>query len=232
MTHDPQTRRQVLRRSGAALAAAGGVGLAATNASAQTGDSQSILMDGLAGDVEPDYEAFADGFLSQLTSITGPPEDIDALATDAKNEFNANAQDWISYGNWLLDEAGVDATGDTVVGVEFRLTRGRWPTRDSTRQTAVDVTYDEDAEEFTGLEWTDDDPDDPDFQVQLKNRAAENAADELATFRRKWIGDDDSDHEQPDDAYLSRMYGKYTNSIGFGERSQSVIELLLGEVQL
>lgn len=232
MTLDPQTRRQVLRRSGAALAAAGGVGLAATNASAQTSDNESILTDGLAGDVEPDYQAFVDGLLSQFTSVTGPPEDINALATDAKNEFNANTDRWIDYGNWLLDENDVEATGDTIVSVEFRLTRGRWPTRDSSRQTAIDVDYDEDAEKFTGLEWTDDDPDDPDFQVQLKNQAAENAADELATFRRKWIGDDETDHKLPDDAYLSHMSGQYANSIGFGERSQSVIELLLGEVEL
>jgi len=231
MTLPDPHRRQFLRRSGAALTAIGSVGLASTTATAETGQ-QGILAESFPADVQPDYRAFFGGYISRYASITGPPEEIEALATDARNEFNANSELWVSYGNWLLEEADVTASGDTVVAVEFALTRGRWPTADDTRQTAIDVGYNDTTDEFESLEWRDEEADEPDFQIRLENRAAENAADELSEFRRQWIGDEEDDHELPDDEYINSMAGKYADTIGFGSDSETVLELFFGEVNV
>jgi len=227
-----QTRRQLLQRTGGvALATVGTTGLATTSASAQT-DSQGILADGITGDTESDFPAFMGGYLSRFAGVTGPPETVDALATDARNEFNANADLWVSYGNYLLEEMDVTGSGDSIVGVTFKLTRGRWPTRDDSRETAIDVGYDDATDQFTSLEWRDEEPDDPDFELTLENLAAENAADELSEFRTEWIGDDESEHEIPSDEYLNTMAGKYASSIGFGPESKGVLELFFGEVDI
>ncbi|MFC6809803.1 hypothetical protein ACFQGT_00440 [Natrialbaceae archaeon GCM10025810] len=222
-----------MRRTGATLTVVGtGSYVAIGGATAESDGSQGILADGISGDAEPDYQSFARGYASRFASVTGAPEDVDALATDARNEFNANSDRWVSYGNWLLEEMDVVGSGDVEVGVDFHISRGRWPTRNERTETTIDVSYDDSEEEFTDLEWLDEAPDDPDFQLTLKNRAAENAADELSEFRAEWIGDDEDDHELPDDAYLSELTGKYAGSIGLGEDERNVLELLLGEVNI
>lgn len=231
MARDRQTRRRFLQAGGAAAVTIGTAGLATTTASAQS-DSQGILADGITGDTEQNWQAFVGGYLSRFGGVTGAPDGVDDLATDARNEFNANADLWVSYGNWLLEERDVTGSGDTTVGVEFRLTRGRWPTRDDSRETSIDVGYDDATEEFTSLEWRDEAAEDPDFELTLENLAAENAADELSDFREDWIGTEESDHEFPDDDYLNHMAGKYASSIGIGPDSKGVLELFFGEVSI
>jgi hypothetical protein len=233
MTPDKQTRRQFCRRTGVALTALGGAGLATTNASAQTTDGGGIFADGIAADVQPDYSAFVDGVVSRFTSTVGPPEDATTLATAARNEFNANSSAWVDYGNWLLAENDVEASGDSVVGVEFKVTWMRWPTSGSSRRTTIDVGYEDSTEQFTSLDWRNEPPEEPDFEMRLENKAAENAATELSTFRRKWIAESDGeDHAFPSDSYLSRVGGRYSNDVFLGSDSKSVLELFFGEVDI
>lgn len=222
-----------MRRTGAALTAVGGAGLATTNVSAQTDNGGGILADGIAADVQPDYSAFVDGAVSRFTSTVGPPKNATTLATAARNEFNANSDRWVSYGNWLLDKNDLEGSGDSVVGVEFRITWTRWPMSGSSRRTTIDVGYDDSAEQFTSLEWRDEPAEDPDFEMRLENKAAENAATELSTFRRKWIAESDSEsHTFPSDSYLNRIGGKYSNDVFLGSDSKSVLELFFGEVNV
>lgn len=226
-----QTRRRFVQAAGVTFTTTGATALATTASADESGDlEQGILADGIVHDTEFDIVAFFGGYFRKYQSI-GPPEDAYTLADRARNEFNANADLWVSYGNWLFDEVGVQGVGDATVAVDVEISRGRWPTRDESVETTIDVGYD-DTEAFESLEWRDEPAEDPDFEITLENHAAENAADELQEFRRKWIGDGENDHQIPDDDYLNELAGAYTPHLGFGADSKNVLELLLGEIDV
>jgi len=231
MPHDTHSRRQFCRRAGVALTALGGSGLAATTASAQTDSSASRGIFGEDVGDGGDLWAFLRGRMEGYGTVS-PPEDAATLADRMRNEFNANSADWIDYGNWVIEEAGVEPIGDTVVQVDVALTRLRWPTVDETVATAIDVNYDDTLGEFTGLEWRLGAPEDPDYQATVKNDAAENGAAELAEFRRKFIATEDGErHELPSSEYVSAHAGRYASLIEIGDEGRSVLELFLGELR-
>lgn len=215
-----------MRRTGVVMTAIGTSGLATTTASAQSGSQQGILADGVGEG--GDFRAFFSGLINRYQGGYGAPKSVEDLADDARNEFEANSDLWISYGNWLLEEYDVSSLGTATVGVEFAITRGRWPFRGpESVQTTIDATYDDEAEEFTALEWRLEEPDNPEHEFLVKNNAAENAADELKDFRRQYI-DPDGGHTLPDREYISKLAGKYSGTVLVDE--QSVLELLLGEI--
>ena len=220
---EPYTRRQLLRTAGTTLTATGTVGLVATTSTSASTNGQGVLADGFEGS---DLLSFARGYSSRY-QYYGPPEPVDTLADRARNEFNANADAWLEYGTWLVDEADVTPLGSADVGVEFAVTRWRWFTSSESVETTVRVEYDDDAEEFTDLEWSAGESRDADYRVRIEDHAAESAADELQTFRRKFIGDD---HELPSSKYLSEVAGRYKGTIRFDAETTSVLELLIGEV--
>ena len=227
MTHDTDTtRRDVLRRSGLAVAAVGGVSLSTTTAAADSGAS-GVLGNGFAP--ERDFGAFVRGFVQRYRGGYGPPDDVEDMASRARNEFAANEDLWVSYGNYLLDEADVDADGDATVAVDFEITRRRWPLGTQRTPTVIEV---EAGDRFEAVSWELTEADDPDFSVTVTNVAAESASDELSKFRREWIGESEDDHEQPADEYLNELAGQYWDGIRFGDPELSVVEVLLGEVDV
>ncbi len=224
MTLDTQTRRQYCRRAGATLTALGGAGLATTTASAQTQTEGGILADGVG---EGDVWAFLQGRLSMPTRVTN---DAATLADRLRNEFNANADAWIAYGNWLIDEHGVEPLGSTTVAVDVAVTD--WFDEPDIVATTIDAAYDTEADEFTGLEWRLGSPESPDYEATIKDEAAANGADELAEFRRKFIDAEDGDHEIPPSEYVSEHLGRYSGVIELGPDGHTALELLLGEVEV
>ena len=224
------SRRTVLRRGAVTAVATVGVTGATTTASASE-STGSVLTDAF-GDAEFDAVSFIRGYVSRYGGGYGSPPDVEDLATDARNEFNANADRWIDYGNWLLSEHDLSASGDTTASVEFSISRWRWPTRDESVETSIIVGYDDATDEFTDLEWLAEPADDPDFEIAIEDSAAENAGDELSGFRRDYIGVGDEGHELPENEYLNKIAGKYSGSVGLGSDAQSVLELLLGEVSV
>ena len=226
---DQQTRRRFLRVSGTALTVVGSAGLATTTATAQTDSQPGILAENLAEPDSADLRAFIRGFTSRFSSGYGAPETAENLADRMRNEFNANAGNWIDYGNWLVETEDVSPQESTIVGVDVEISRARWPTRDESVSTTIDAQFDGTTDTFSSLEWTVGEPDDPDYEVTIKNKAAENAADELQYFRREYIATEDGEeHRLPDQEYLSELVGKYSSSIAFGEDSNSVLAVLLG----
>jgi len=225
MPQSRQTRRHFLTTSGATVV--GTVGLATTTASAQTDAQQGILADGVGEG--GDLRAF---ILGQIDGLSlGPPEATAAtLADRLRNEFNANSSHWINYGNWLIDEYGVTALGDTLIAVDVKV--DRWVTDTETVATTIDAGYDTETDTFTSLEWRLGAPDDPDYQAALIDDAAKNGSDELAEFRREFIDTSgEGNHELPSRQYVSRMAGRYSRFVTVGDDGQSVFELLLGEIR-
>ncbi|WP_337653283.1 hypothetical protein [Halomontanus rarus] len=222
MTPKP-TRRRFLATTGS-LAVASTV----PTASAQSSSSappQGILSNGMGEG--GDRSAFFRGLIASYRGSFGTPDTAETLADRMRNEFVANSDAWIDYGNWLIDEHDVTVLGSATIAVDVTITRMRWPTRDATVETTINATYDEDANAFTGLDWRLEPAEDPHYQVEIKNRAAEHAADELQSFRRQFI-DPENGHELPDSEYVSTIAGKYSTDIGLGEDSRNVLELLLG----
>ena len=217
-----------MRRSGAVLTAIGTGGLATTTAAADTDSQQGIFAEDIAEPDSVDFRALIRGYSSRFSSGYGAPESAENLADRMRNEFTANSEHWIDYGNWLVESEDVSPPESTIVGVDVAITRARWPTRDEAVSTTIDAQFDDTAEVFSDLEWRTGEPDDPDYEGTIKNKAAESAADELQSFRREFIDTDGDDHELPDQEYLSELVGKYSSSIAFGEDSKSVLGLLLG----
>ncbi|UTF52754.1 twin-arginine translocation signal domain-containing protein [Natronosalvus rutilus] len=212
------TRRRFIQASGLAVATTG----VSMPVSAQTTDStQGILADGIT--YEPDYGAFASGLFS---GRVWRPKDLEQTVDDARNEFRANSDRWVSYGNWLLEEADVSPYGNAEIGVTFK--HDYFLKSEETTETTVVADYDDATDRFTDLDWLLESPEDPDFEVTLTNNTAENASDELSEFRRKFIDDDGDDHELPSNEYLNTIAGKYAFAIGVGEDASNVLELLLG----
>ncbi|MFP8891834.1 hypothetical protein ACLI4U_18990 (plasmid) [Natrialbaceae archaeon A-CW2] len=222
MTTETTTRRQYMRRSGAALTTVGVAGLA-QSASAETNSRQGILADGVGEG--GDLFAFVRGFASKYRDSFGPPDQLETLSDRARNEFNANSQAWVDYGNWLITEQDVEPLGGATVAVDWELTRGRWPTGHGDLETHIDVGFDDDNDRFTSIEWHDESVDEPDYYVTLRNHAAESAADELSEFRREYIEDEKS---VPDVEYVSRLAGRYADGIALGEDSSNVVGLFIG----
>ncbi|EMA45238.1 hypothetical protein [Halobiforma nitratireducens] len=235
-TPDPSrrqySRRDALRYGAIAVGTVTGGASFATGTAVADDNPQGVLADGFDGD--RDRIAFLRGFTNTYSGGYGAPDALESLVDDARNEFNANTELWIDYGNWLIDtHEEVVPLGSGTVAVEFDLTRGRWPLRNPDPiATTIDAEYDDESDEFTALEWRVDKPDDPDFEVRLENRAAENAADELQSYRRDFIAEDDEDHAVPDSEYLSALAGEYAAGIMLGNETRSVLEVLLGEVDL
>lgn len=225
------TRRQAIRAGGAALVASPPAAATAAANSGPQGLSQGILADGF-DDVEFSTLGFIRGRSRGYSGGIGPQTPAETLADRMRNEFNANAGAWVSYGNWLIEELETTPLGSVTVAVDVRLSRRRWFFRAETVSTGIHVDYDEDSEQFVDLFWMTGEPDDPDYRVEVKDDAAENAADELQQFRRMWIGESRDDHEIPDGEYLSRLAGRYSSFISIGDRERSVLELLVGEVDL
>lgn len=220
-----------MRTSGATLTALGGAGMVATTASADPDPSAGILADGFEDAF--DGRAFARGFASRYGGRYGSPDPLERLATNARNEFDANSDQWVAYGNWLLEEQNVRALGGGEIGVTFKITRGRWPfSNPDPVETAIHVGYDDAQDAFDSLEWVDEPAEDPIYEFTVSNRAAEYAHAELIDYRETWIGDDADDHEVPDAEYVNELAGKYWDAISMGEDERSVIELLLGEVEV
>ena len=228
-TSNTTTRRRVLR----GVATAGSVAIvgagASSSATASTGGG--IFADGF--DAERDIWAFIRGMRSRYGATGGwPSASLDDYVDRAVNEFRANEAAWIDYGDWLASEHGFSPAGDTVVGVEFEFRRRRAFTEADVVETVVEADFDTDADRFERVIWNVESAEDADYTVRLVDRAVEQASDELSRFRREWIGDtseDDPDHELPDDEYVNEVAGRYAPDIYFGDDSQHVLELLLGE---
>ena len=226
MTRDNTTRRQFIKVTGTSAAAVGGLGTIAT-ASAETNTEGGVLGPGFAPEFE--LQAFVGGFMQRYRTVGGPPDDVEDMAARARNEFGNNEDLWLSYGNWLLDEAEVNADGDATVAVDFEITRRRWPINTQRTPTVIEVEADD---RFEAVSWELGEAEDPDFEVTVANVAAESAADELSKFRREWIGENEDDHEHPSDEHLNELAGQYWDGISFGDSERSVIEVLLGEVDV
>lgn len=224
---DPQ-RRRVLRQTGATLTALGTAGLATTtSASAQSDSQQGILADGVGEG--GNFRAFLEGKIAGI-SVRPPSESAEVYADRMRNEFNANSEHWINYGNWLIDEYDVQAAGDTVVGVDVRISRAL--RSDDVVPTTVDVGYDTEADRITSLEWRLEEADSADYEVALIDDAAKNGADELADLRREYIDTSgEGNHSVPSEEYVSRHVGRYSSFIDLGDDGQTVFEMLLGEVK-
>lgn len=225
--NDPQTRRRFLRTSGVALATAG----LATTASAQTETNsppQGLLANGLSVDAGDGW-AFGKALAGSYLSSVSPTPSAKTLADRMRNEFEANANDWVAYGNWLISEYDeVEPLGTVTLGLDVKVSR-YWPNEDEIVETTIIAEYDDSAEEFTDVGWWIETPDDPDYQVQIQDEAAKAAADELQEFRRKFIAEEDGEsHTLPDETYVSRLAGKYARHTRWGEDSKHILELLLG----
>ncbi|MCL9818324.1 hypothetical protein [Natronocalculus amylovorans] len=229
------TRRSFLHTAGVtAIASASGTtaALYSVDRVRATGSSRDagILADGLSVE-DADFSAFMAGLLSRYRHSYRAPPTAETLADRMRNEFTANEDLWLDYAHWLIEEADARPLGSATLGVDVVLTRGRWPTVDDREETTVEVTFDEGKMEFSALEWRLEPPEMPDYRIELRNHAAENAADELQSFRREFIDSSaDRNHTVPDAEYLSELAGKYGGAIGFGERSENVLELLLGDL--
>lgn len=221
---DNQTTRRKFVRSVTVAGIAGGASVETVGAHhqpAQTG----VLADGL--DAEPHRRAFLRGYASASTAGLSSPPPVETLASEARAELNDHADEWMSYGEWLVDEYDVAPMESASLRVDLVVTRRRWLTRDERTSTAIVAEYDDDTGTFDTLEWTDDDPDDPDYHLELLDVAAERAADELREFRSRYV--DAGSHALPDDEYLNRVAGRYWTSLRFGSDSEHILEILMGE---
>jgi len=228
ISDDPQSRRRFLRTSGVALATAG---LATTPASAQTETNsppQGLLANGLTVEGGNKW-AFTEALMASLMPSASPTPSAKTLAGRMRNEFTANSDDWVDYGNWLISEHDmIEPLGTVTLGLDVKVGR-YWPNEDERVQTTVEAVYDEDAEEFTDVGWWIETPDDPDYRVQIQDKAARDAADELQEFRRRFIAEEEGEtHTLPDKTYVSRLAGKYAPHVRWGEDSKHILELLLG----
>ncbi|ELY68832.1 hypothetical protein C489_05683 [Natrinema versiforme JCM 10478] len=210
---------------------AGGAGLASTSAAAQS-DTQSppqgLLANGL--NVEGgDRQAFFTGFMSSLMPATSPVPDAKTLADRMRNEFMTNSEHWVTYGNWLISEYDdVEPLGTVTLGVDVVVPR-YWPNEDESVETMVKAEYDTELGEYTDLGWWIETPDEPDYQVEIRDKAARNAADELQEYRREYIDEEGDNHSLPDESYVSELSGTYATHLRFGEDSKHILQLLVGD---
>lgn len=183
-----------------------------------------VFADGFAS--SRNFRSFVDGISSRYSTI-GAPAGLQTLVDRVVNEFKANEAAWIDYGDWAAQEHDLTPLGDSTIAVDFAITRGRWPTRDEEISTTLQADFDTNSETYERVSWTIESAENPDYEAVIRNRAAENAADELQHFRREFI-DTEAGHELPDEDYISMMAGRYGSSISFGEDTENVLELLLG----
>ena len=229
---DPQ-RRRILQRTGAALTAIGTAGLTASaSASAQTdGDEPPQGLLGGGFDVEGgDIWAFLRGFKSARQSPLASTPSLENLADGMRNEFVANEEHWLNYGNWLIAEYDdVEPLGTTTLQVDvFESTvRGEG----DRVETVIEAEFDDTTDEYTAIDWRVEAPDDPDYQVGIKDSHARLADDDLMEFRRRFIDESgDGEHELPDGEYVEELKGRYWDGLTFGPDSKGVLEILVGEV--
>ena len=221
------TRRRALQAGaiGTITAATGASALASPTSARSSTEVDGVLADGFSG---RDFGAYLGGVAERFSPpITAAP-DVYTLTDRMRNEFGNNTDAWVDYGNWLLAEQDVEPIGSATVGVEVELTRLRSATSPESTTTSLNIEYDEFDEEFVDLDWVDEDPEAPDYMITVQNRAAERAADELQTFRRRFI-DPEGDHSLPDSGYVSTLAGRYGGSLIVGDQTAHVLGLLLGE---
>ncbi|SDL08910.1 hypothetical protein [Natronorubrum texcoconense] len=227
-SEDQTTRRQhLLRLGGVALTAIGGTTFASMSTSAEETESKGILTDGIELEGGDNW-AFARG-LGAFAMSMGGSTGAETLADRARNEFGNNTEHWINYANWLITEFD-DVRPSGSVTVKLDVVKTNWVGDDERVETVIDATFDEEAYEYTDLEWRIDTADEPDFEAEIRNSAAENAPDELQEYRREFIDEDGDDHDLPDEAYVSRLAGKYMPAVVLGEDGQNVLELLVGDL--
>lgn len=221
-----QTRRSLLRAGAATACATIGVSTT-TTASAETSSMRGIIANGLGAE-GGDHLAFAEGILAGAFTIR--TEDAPTLADRMRNEFQANREAWIRYGNWLLDEFdNIEPAGNVTVGVNVIVTN--WVAEDEIVPTTINAEYDEEAEEIIDLEWIEGEPEDPDYTLPIKNSSAEFAPDDLQSFRREHIGYDESDHALPDEKYVSRYAGKYIAASRLDDETTHALGVLVGDLE-
>ncbi|NUC75057.1 hypothetical protein HTZ84_22590 [Haloterrigena sp. SYSU A558-1] len=147
-----------------------------------------------------------------------------------RNEFVANEDHWLNYGNWLVSEHDeVEPLGTTTLQVDvFESTiRGEG----DRVETVIEADYDDSAEEFTAIDWRIEVPDEPDYQVGIKDSHARLADDDLMEFRRKFIDESgDGNHALPNGEYVEELKGRYWDGITIGPDSKGVLEILVGEL--
>lgn len=230
---DTQSRRSVLRAAGAGIATAATATIGVPSSASAESDIETLRGGILSATLEPDeidWRSLALGFSKRYRGGYGAPPNAETLAERMSNEFVANEDAWVQYGNWLLDETGASGIGDAQVAVDVSITRTRWPTRSETVETVIDTEYDDDLDEFQSVDWRIESAEEPDYHVEIRNGAAENAADELQQFRREHIDEEEGEHDLPSDQYVSEVAGRYLVNIGFGDETRSVLELFLGDV--
>lgn len=229
MTKSKHTRRQFLART----AATGAVVIGATGLASAEGTNDFPGIFGHQMEVEREWRAFLRGWFTGARTINTPSTTV-TLADRARNEFVANQDAWISYGNWLIDEHGGVPTEEAVIGLDFAITQtGSLLSLQTGRtETAIYATLDSDAGEVESIEWVLEAPDSPDYHVTLENDAAQGAADELQSYRREWIDMDGDDHALPTDEYLNELAGEYWTNLRLGADSKSIVQVILGEVSV
>jgi hypothetical protein len=223
------TRRRALRAGaiGTVMATTGMTALASPASAATAPNPDGVLADGFSG---ADFWAFLTGLGERYSPpITAAPES-QTLSDRIRNEFGNNTDAWVDYGNWLLDEQDVEPIGTAEIAVTVEITRLRSVTSPGRTTTSLVVEYDDFDDRFVDLDWTDTEPEAPDYEITVRNRAAERAADELQTFRRRYIGPQ-GDHQLPATEYISTLAGRYNDAVLIGEQSAHVLGLLLGDFQ-
>ncbi|WP_245800697.1 hypothetical protein [Natrinema saccharevitans] len=237
MTRSDSHRRQFLQRAGGVALTATGASAFATTASAQSDTDtetesppQGILANGVAGG-GIDQSVFMTSFLGSMLPATSPTPAAKTLADRMRNEFTANSDHWVDYGNWLISTRDdVEPLGTVTLGLDVVVSRFMW-VEDERVETTIRAEYDDKAGQYTDLGWWIETPENPDYQAEIRDKAARNAADELQEFRRKFIDTEDGDdHRIPDKQYRSDIAGRYASYLRFGPDSKHILELLVGEI--
>ena len=220
-----------MQRAGVVMTTTGTAGLAST-ATAQS-DGEELPQGLLGGGLDVDggsLWAFFRGFRSARQMPFSSTSSLENLADGMRNEFDANEEHWLNYGNWLISEYDeIEPLGTTTVQVDvFESTvRGEG----DRVETVIDAEFDDTADEYTAIDWRVEEPEDPDYQVGIKDSHARLADDDLMEFRRKHIDESgDGNHEIPDGEYVEELKGRYWDGITVGPESKGVLEILVGEI--
>ena len=198
------SRRRILQASAATAAAATVPATAAAQSDDEDdrsiGEQIRAVIAGVRGKIDSQYER-----------RLGERTDSETAATDAKEAFNPNSDEWVAYIN---EHASLD--GDVqVVSIEFVPK----PEEEPDDTTTVYLVSDHDGEQYTSAEIVDDTSREIDEEVRLESIAADNASAEIETAYEKFVTED----EPPSDEHLAYLAGKYR----FG--SNHITSTLLGD---
>ena len=184
------TRRRFLRASAATAAAA----TVPATAAAQSDDEEDRS-------VADTVQAIIAGVRGRVNSAVerglGERTDSETAATDTKEAFNPNSDEWVGYIN---EHASLD--GDVqVVSLEFVPK----PEAEPDDTTTVYLVSDHDGDQYTSAEIVDDTSREIDEEVRLESIAADNAAAEIETAYEEFVTED----KAPSDEHLAYLAGKY-----------------------